>query len=459
MRFQPHGYQQHAIDQILGQNEKGLFLDMGLGKTAVTLTAIADLLDRFEVRRVLVVAPLRVARMVWTDEAAKWDHLSWLKLVRVLGDVKQRLAALGKKADIYLINRENIPWLVSLYKPHYERWPFDMVVLDELSSFKNPTGVRVKALRRVRPYVKRIVGLTGTPTPKGYIDLWAQVFLLDQGVRLGTKFTGFRERYFEPDKRNREVVWSWKPREGATDYIDNRISDLCFAMSGADWLQLPERIDNVVFSDMPPEAWKAYTKMEEQLTTQVQQQDITAGSFAVAMNKLLQMANGAVYDEESAVFCLHNYKIEALLELIEASDGHPVLVFYSFRHDIDRVLEALQKARIRAELIENGAGVEGQIKRWNKGEIPVLLAHPASAGHGLNLQAGGNTIIWFGLPWSLELYQQANARLYRQGQQEKVIIHHLLARGTVEENVLQALRDKEATQAGLLEAVKARLGG
>ena len=456
MKFEPHGYQTHAINEILTKQETGLFLAMGLGKTCITLTALAEMLDTFQIRRVLVVAPLRVARMVWTDEAAKWDHLSWLRISRVLGDGKQRLNALRKRADIYVINRENIPWLVSLYKDNYKAWPFDTVVLDELSSFKAPTGVRVRALRRVRPYTQRVVGLTGTPTPKGFLDLWAQVFLLDKGERLGTKFTGYRERYFEPDKRNREVVWSWKPREGAIEHIQNKIKDLCFSMSAEDWIKIPERIDNVVFADMPAQAWAKYTAMEEDLTFQMQQQDITAGSFAIAINKLLQIANGAVYDEESAAFEVHNGKIDALMELIEASDGHPVLVFYSFRHDIPRIMEALKKAHIKAETIEAGAGIEGQIKRWNQGEIPVLLAHPASAGHGLNLQAGGNTIIWFGLPWSLELYQQANARLYRQGQKEKVIIHHLLIKGTVEEQVLQVLQDKGATQAGLLNAVKAR---
>jgi len=404
-----------------------------------------------------VVAPLRVARMVWTDEAKKWDHLSWLRMQRVLGDGKQRLAALARRADVYLINRELVPWLVSLYKPNYQRWPFDMVVLDELSSFKNPTGVRFRALRKIMPYTKRVVGLTGTPTPKSYLDLWAEVGLLDNGERLGTKYTGFRERYFEPDKRNREVVWSWKAREGAVERINEKIKDLCFSMSGEDWLKLPERIDNTVFCEMPAEAWAAYTKMEVQLIAEVQEKDITAGSIATAMNKLLQMANGAVYDENSDVFTLHEYKIDALLELIEAADGHPVLVFYSFRHDIPRILKALKTAHFKAEVIESGSGIEEQIARWNKGEIPVLLAHPASAGHGLNLQAGGSVIIWFGLPWSLELYQQANARLYRQGQKDAVIIHHLLARGTVEENVLQVLLEKEATQTGLLEAVKARL--
>jgi SNF2 family DNA or RNA helicase len=441
MIFNPHPYQQHALAQVLEHTEVGLFLDMGLGKTAVTLTAIAELLDRFEVRRVLVVAPLRVAQTVWSDEIAKWDHLRGLRLVKVLGTPEQRRQALR-------INRENICWLELEYtkKP----WPFDMVVLDEISSFKCPTGQRFKALRRLRPGFKRVVGLTGTPTPKGLLDLWAQVYLLDQGQRLGKRYTGYRDNYFEPDKRNRTQIWSWRPQDGAEAKIQARIRDLCISMSADDWLQMPDRIDNVVYTQLPNEARNSYDRLEAEMTTWIKDRRLTVGTAAVGMGKLLQMCNGAVYAEDGSVLQVHDRKIDALQELVEASDGHPVLIFYSYRHDIPRIQKATG-----ATLLEHPE----QVAEWNAGKIPVLLSHPASAGHGLNLQAGGHTIIWYGLPWALELYQQANARLYRQGQEHSVIIHHLIAKDTVEETVLQALQDKRATQDRLLEAVKARLVG
>lgn len=445
MKFNPYPYQRRAIQHILDNPAAGLFLDMGLGKTVITLTAVVELLhDRFEVEKVLVVAPLRVADSVWTAEAEKWDHLQHLKISKVLGDRKKRMSALQEKADIYVINRENIPWLVQYYG---RRWPFDMVVIDELSSFKSPSAKRFRALRRVRPLIRRIVGLTGTPAPNGLIDLWAQIFLLDQGKRLGPTVTGYRERFFRPGKRNGHIVYEWKVID--PEEIYRRIDDIVISMRASDWLELPERVDRVVRVPLPEEARKKYKQLERDLILRFSDGDIVAANGAVLINKLLQLSQGAAYDENGNVQFIHDAKLDALEDVIEVSAGKPVLAFYIYQHDRDRILKRFSQARVLKSARE--------VNEWNAGKIPLLLAHPASAGHGLNLQAGGNIIAWFGLPHSLELYEQANARLHRQGQKEKVIIHHLVAADTFDEAVMEALQRKAMTQTDLMEAVKARV--
>lgn len=447
MIYNPHPYQRYATNKILEQDAVGLFLDMGLGKTVSTLTAVDQLLyDYFDVEKVLVIAPLRVAQKTWPDEIRKWDHLKHLRISRVLGNEKQRLAALQVKADIWIINRENVEWLVDLYG---KNWPFDMVVIDELSSFKSSKAKRFRALRKVRPMIKRIVGLTGTPAPNGLIDLWPQVYLLDQGERLGKTVTGYRSRYFDPGKRNRTVIFSWDPKPGAEEAIYSKLEDLCVSMSAEDWLQMPERIDREVMVQIPEAVRAQYDQLERDLLLPVAGGDITADTMAILSNKLLQMANGAVYDENGATREIHQAKIEALDDILEAANGQPVLVFYNYQHDRDRLLKHIPAARV--------LDTEDDIEKWNQGKIPVMLAHPASAGHGLNLQAGGNIIVWFGLTWSLELYQQANARLYRQGQDKSVIIHHLVAEETIDGDVMAALAGKDVSQKALLEAVKARI--
>lgn len=447
MIYNPHQYQGYATNKILEQDAVGLFLDMGLGKTVSTLTAVDQLLyDYFDVEKVLVIAPLRVAQKTWPDEIKKWDHLKHLRISRVLGTEKQRLAALQAKADIWVINRENVEWLVELYG---KNWPFDMVVIDELSSFKSSKAKRFRALRKVRPCIKRIVGLTGTPAPNGLIDLWPQVYLLDQGERLGKTVTGYRNRYFEPGKRNRTVIFTWDPKPGAEEAIYSKLEDLCVSMAAEDWLQMPERIDREVMVQIPEAARVQYDRLERDLLLPFAGGDITADTMAILSNKLLQMANGAVYDENGSTREIHQAKIEALDDILEAANGQPVLVFYNYQHDRDRILKHTPTARV--------LDTEDDIEKWNQRKIPVMLAHPASAGHGLNLQAGGNIIVWFGLTWSLELYQQANARLYRQGQDKSVIIHHLVAEETIDEDVMKALAGKDVSQKALLEAVKARI--
>ncbi|MFA5385648.1 MAG: DEAD/DEAH box helicase [Eubacteriales bacterium] len=449
MIFRPHRYQSYAIQKILEQAAVGLLMGMGLGKTACALTAAAELLhNMFDVVKVLVIAPLRVAEDTWSREAEKWDHLRYLKISKVLGSEKERLAALNSRADIYIINRENTEWLVEHYG---KNWPFDMVIVDELSSFKSPRARRFRALRKVRPLISRIVGLTGTPAPNGLIDLWAQIYLLDLGERLGKTVTGYRERYFDPDKRNRTTVFTWAPKPGADEAIHKKISDICVSMNAGDWLEMPERIDNVIRVKLPLKIQEQYGRLERDLLLPFAGGDVVANTAAVLANKLLQMANGAVYDENKGVREFHRAKLEALDEIIEAAGGKPVLVFYAYRHDLDRLKTHLKRHN-PGELL-----TAADIYDWNTGTVPVMLAHPASAGHGLNLQAGGHIIVWFGLTWSLELYQQANARLYRQGQQESVIVHHLVAEGTVDENVMAVLTGKATGQNALLEAVKARI--
>ena len=408
MKYLPHSYQEKAINEILSKPKIGLFLDMGLGKTVITLTAINDLMfNSFEVSTVLVIAPKRVAEDTWSRETEKWDHLQHMKISKVLGSEKQRLEALRVKADIYVINRENVKWLIDYHRDQRE-WPFDMIVIDELSSFKSNKSQRFKALKIVMPLVKRVVGLTGTPTPNGYMDLWPQMYLLDRGERLGKTITGYRERYFTPGRRNGYTVFTWDMKDGAEKAIHEKIKDICISMEAKDYLDLPERINNNVYVKMDSKAKQLYEKLEKDLILQVEGEDITALTAATLTNKLLQMANGAVYDTVGNSIHIHDGKLEALEEIVEFND-EPILVFYNFKHDFERLKDYFEKLEPRT--LESSK----DIKDWNDGKIKLLLAHPASVGHGLNIQAGGHIIVWFGLTWSLELYLQANARLDRQG--------------------------------------------
>ena len=446
MRYVPHEYQEYAKEFIVSRKVSALFLDCGLGKTVITLTAIWELLlDYFEIRRVLVIAPLRISRDTWRGELEKWDHLSGIEMSLVLGSEKERRTALNRRANVYVINRENVEWLVENY-----RWDFDMVVIDELSSFKSHKAKRFKALKKVRPMVKRIIGLTGTPAPNGLIDLWAEIGILDMGQRLGRFIGGYRERFFVPDKRSREMVFSYKPREGAEEMIYVLISDICISMKAADYLEMPECIYNRVEVAMNEKEMKLYGQLEKDMLLPFADGDIDAVNAAALSGKLMQMANGAVYDENGNVKHIHDRKLEALEDLVEAANGKSVLIAYWYQHDLDRI-----KKRTGAVALDTAEDMQ----RWNKGEIPVAIIHPASAGHGLNLQAGGSTLVWFGLTWSLELYQQTNARLWRQGQKETVVIHHLIAKDTLDEKVMAALEKKDCGQSALVEAVKARIGG
>lgn len=449
MKFSPWNYQQYAINHILDHNASGLFLDMGMGKTVSSLTAIDNLLFLGDTCKILVIAPKRVAEDTWSTEIEKWDHLKNLRISTILGTPKQRIEAVERDADIYVTNRENVVWLVDNY---FKSWKWDTCIIDELSSFKSSKAKRFRALKKVRPYFKRIIGLTGTPAPNSLIDLWPQVYLLDGGERLGKTITGYRERYFTPGDRNQFVVFNYNLKDGAEDAIHNKISDICISMKAKDYLDLPERIDNKIYIDLPKKVKDQYRELEKDLIIQLDSEDITATNSAVLTGKLLQMCNGAVYSENKEIVEVHDEKLNTLMDIIEAANGKPVLVFYSFKHDLIRIQEFLKKNKLKGQELD---GPE-DIKKWNNGEIPILLLHPASAGHGLNLQYGGNIIVWFGLTWSLELYLQANARLDRQGQKETVIIHHIIARNTVDEDVMKALTNKEVNQNVLLEAVKAR---
>lgn len=447
MKYKPHNYQQFATDFILNQSICCLMLDMGLGKTVITLTALWQLaLDSFDVSRVLVIAPKRVAEDTWPKELAKWEHLTGLTSSLVLGSAAERKAALQKKAFLYIINRENVAWLV---KNHY--WDFDMVVIDELSSFKSNKAERFKAMKKVRPMVTRIVGLTGTPAPNTLLDLWSQMYLMDMGQRLGRFIGGFRDRFFLPDKRNREIIYSYKPREGAEDAIYALISDICISMKAADYLDMPERIDNRIEVSMSPKERKLYDDFQKDMVLSIGDEELDAANAASLSNKLLQMANGAVYGEDKKVIPIHDRKLDALEDLVEAANGKPLLVAYWYKHDLQRI-----KARFKnARCIDTAKDIDD----WNAGKIPLALIHPASAGHGLNLQDGGCTIVWFGLTWSLELYQQLNARLWRQGQKHTVVIHHIITKGTHDEDVMRALENKDTRQSALIEAVRERIGG
>ncbi|MCR4442161.1 MAG: DEAD/DEAH box helicase [Peptococcaceae bacterium] len=451
MKFIPHAYQRYCINRLLTDEALGLFLDMGLGKTVITLTAINDLkYNRFVVSKVLVIAPKKVAEATWSRESKKWDHLHLLRVVAVLGPQTKRIKALNTPADIYVINRENIPWLVEYYR---NAWPFDMVVVDESSSFKNHQAKRFKALTWVRKFINQFVILTGTPAPNGLIDLWAQVYLLDEGQRLGKKITHYRERYFEPDKRDRDHVFSYMPKPGAAEVIQQKISDICVSMKAEDYLELPDCITVDVPVMLDQKAQVAYDKLEREMLLEVDESTIDAGSAAVLTNKLLQLCNGAVYDENRQMVEIHKCKIEAFMELIEGLNGQPALVFYNFQHDLVRIKKALAGSGLRIRELKGPQDEDD----WNNRKIDILLAHPASSAYGLNLQKGGNHVIWFGLNWSLELYQQANKRLHRQGQVEKVIIHHLVVSGGVDEDVIAALADKGSTQDKLMNALRVRI--
>ena len=447
MQYKPHDYQKYAINYIKSHPVSAVLLDMGLGKTSIALTAINDLLyDCFEVQKVLVVAPLRVARSTWPAEIEKWDHLKEIKYNVAIGTEMQRKKALMKKAQVYIINRENVEWLVLRSGIPFD---FDMVVIDELSSFKSYQAKRFKSLMKVRPKVKRIVGLTGTPSANGLMDLWAEFRLLDLGQRLGRFIGNFRDVYFVPDKRNQQMVFSYKPKPGAEKAIYRQIADITISMKNTDYLKMPELVMNEISVRLSEDEWRHYQAMKENMVLSFDGKDIDAVNAAALSGKLLQMANGAIYDESGLVVQIHNRKLDALEDIIEAANGKPVLIAYWFKHDLKRILE-----RFPSEQLDS----EESIRRWNEGKIPVALIHPASAGHGLNLQAGGCAIVWFSLTWSLELYQQTNARLWRQGQKETVVVHHIIAKNTIDENVMAALAKKDTGQAALLRAVKAKLG-
>jgi len=446
MKYEAREYQKFATDFILSHPIAGIFLDMGLGKSVVTLTAIDELMfDRFEIHKVLVIAPLRVARDTWPDELQKWDHLSRIRWSVAIGTEKQRLEALTRNADLYLINRENVSWLVNDSGLPFD---YDMVVVDELSSFKSPKAARFRALRKARPSVRRIIGLTGTPSSNGLMDLWAEIGVLDMGERLGRYIGRYRETYFVPDKRNAQIVFSYKPREGAEEMIYEKISDITISMRCEDYIQMPERIDNMVYVRLSDEEMALYRKLRQELILELPDGEIDAKDAKTVTGKLLQIANGAVYNEAGGYSHVHDRKLDALEDLIEAANGKPVMVAYCYRHDLERILKRFPQARLVRE--------SNDIRDWNAGQIPVAVIHPESAGYGLNLQHGGSTLVWFGLPWKLEAYQQTNFRLYRSGQRDRsVVIHHILAKGTLDEKVMRTLHEKNATQSALLDAVRA----
>ena len=446
-REQMHEYQKYCVDFILNHKTSATFLDCGLGKTVTALTAINDLIhDSFEVNKVLVICPLRVA-YVWQTEINKWGHLKHLSFSVVLGTAKERCLALAKSAEIYIINRENLDWLIT--KSGYD-FEFDMVVIDELSSFKNYKSKRFTSLMQVRHKIDRIVGLTGTPSSNGLMDLFAEFKVLDMGERLEYYISRYRDKYFLPDKRNGLQIYSWKPRENAEQEIYDKISDITISMKSVDFLDMPELVINEVPVSLGTAEKQKYDKFKADLILQLKDADIDAPNAAVLSNKLLQMANGAIYDEFNVSHYIHDQKLDALEDLIEGANGKPILIAYWFQHDRERI-----KERFKVRQIKTATDIE----EWNKGNIPIAVIHPASAGHGLNLQAGGSTLVWFGLTWSLELYQQTNARLWRQGQNDTVVIHHIIAKDTIDEDVMLALKLKDRTQASLIDAVKARLEG
>lgn len=447
MNFSPHNYQAYAIDYIKTHPIAAVLLDMGLGKTVISLTAIADLLfDSFEAHRILVVAPLRVARDTWPAEIAKWEHLQHLTYAVCVGTPKERRAALLTGADITIINRENLGWLIDSSGFIFD---YDMVVIDELSSFKNHKSKRFQSLMKVRPKVKRIIGLTGTPSSNGLMDLWAEFKLLDFGERLGRFITHYRNNYFIPDKRNGEIIYSYKPMPYAEDAIYRRISDITISMKSTDHLQMPELITSQYEVQLSEEEEKRYEELKADFILELPEGEITAANAASLTGKLSQLANGAIYDDDGNIIEFHDRKLDALEDLIEAANGKPLLVAYWFKHDLQRIKKRFDVREIKSSK---------DITDWNNGDIPVAVIHPASAGHGLNLQAGGSTLIWFGLTWSLELYQQTNARLWRQGQTSgTVVIDHIITKGTIDERILKALSLKEVTQNALIDAVKANL--
>lgn len=451
MKYDPHEYQKYSARFIVDNPVSAIFLSCGLGKTVITLTAIEELMhDSFEVRKVLIIAPLRVGLGTWPQEIEKWDHLKRLTYSVAIGSEMERRTALMAKADIYIINRENVEWLVKNCA-----FDFDMVVIDELSSFKSGQTKRFKSLLKVRPKIKRIVGLTGTPSSNGLMDLWAEYRLLDMGKRLGRYIGQYRRDFFVPDKRNQQIIFSYKPVVGAEACIYRLISDITISMKSVDYLKMPECVMNEVGVSMNEDEEAKYETLRKEMVLSLDGTDIDAINAAALSNKLLQMANGAVYGEDKKTVTIHGRKLDALEDLIEGANGKPVLIAYWFKHDLERISERLNARHIIFAKIDGNES----IRKWNDGEILVALIHPASAGHGLNLQAGGSTLIWFGLTWSLELYQQTNARLWRQGQKQTVVIHHIISKGTIDENVMKALEKKDKTQSALIDAVKANLGG
>ena len=452
MEYDPHDYQRYAISYIEEHPIAAVLLDMGLGKTSITLTALNDLLfDSFDVHKILVVAPFRVARNTWSAEIGKWNHLVDLKYSVAVGTEKERIAALSRQADIYIINRENIPWLIEKSGMDFD---YDMIVIDELSSFKNWQAKRFKALMRVRPGVKRIVGLTGTPSSNGLMDLFAEFKLLDMGKRLGRFISKYRDNYFRPDQMNGPIVYSYKLRPGAEEAIYEKISDITISMKATDHLNMPELINSSYYVVLDEKEQLIYNSLKEEMVLQLPGGDVTAQNAASLSGKLLQLANGAIYKDSGEVQPVHNKKLDALEDIIEAMNGKPLLVAYWFKHDLQRIEQKLTEQKIPFERLDS----DSSINRWNKGQISVALIHPASAGHGLNLQSGGNTLVWFGMIWSLELYQQTVARLWRQGQQSgTVVVQHILTAGTIDERIMKVLLQKGNTQARLIDAVKAEV--
>lgn len=447
MKYNPHDYQRYAAEFIITHPISALLLDMGLGKTSITLTAINDLLfDSFEVHKVLVVAPLRVARDTWSAEIEKWEHLKNLRYSVVIGTAQERISALSTPADIYIINRENIQWLVEESGLPFD---FDMAVIDELSSFKNHQSKRFRAFMKSRPKLKRIVGLTGTPAGNGLMDLFAEFKLLDMGERLGRLIGQYRNTYFQPDKRNGMVIYSYKPLPNAERQIYDKISDITISMKAADHLKMPKLISAEYTVRISEKEKEKYDRLKKELILSTEDNEVTAANAASLSNKLSQMANGAVYSDDESVIQIHDRKLDALEDIIESMNGKPLLVAYWFKHDLERIRKRFEIREIKSS---------EDISDWNSGIIPVALIHPASAGHGLNLQNGGSTLVWFGLTWSLELYQQTNARLWRQGQTaDTVVIQHIIAKGTIDEQIMKALKTKDTTQAALITAVKAEV--
>lgn len=448
MRYVAHNYQNYAKDFILAHKVSALFLDCGLGKTITTLTAINELMyDSFEISKVLIIAPLRVAQSTWKEEIEKWDHLNLLRYSIAVGDEKERLKALKQNSDIYIINRENVDWLVTKSGIDFN---FNMLIIDELSSFKSHTSKRFKSLLKIRPYFERVVGLTGTPSSNGLMDLWAEFRVLDLGERLGRYITHYRNEYFLPDKRNGAVIFSYKPQPNAEERIYRRLADMTISMKSTEYLKMPELILNELEINLDEEDQIKYKKFKKEMVMTIQEKEIDAINAASLSNKLIQLANGSIYDEDKKFYEVHNKKLDKLEEIIESANGKPVLVAYWFKADKERIEKRFKVREIKTA---------DDIKQWNKGMIDLALIHPASAGHGLNLQSGGSTLVWFSLTWSLELYQQTNARLYRQGQKDTVVIHHLITKNTIDEDIMKSLKRKDKTQEALMKAVKARIGG
>lgn len=448
MRYVAHNYQNYAKDFILAHKVSALFLDCGLGKTITTLTAINELMyDSFEISKVLIIAPLRVAQSTWKDEIEKWDHLNLLRYSIAVGDEKERIRALKQNSDIYIINRENVDWLVTKSGIDFN---FDMLIIDELSSFKSHTSKRFKSLLKIRPYFERVVGLTGTPSSNGLMDLWAEFRVLDLGERLGRYITHYRNEYFLPDKRNGAVIFSYKPQPKAEERIYRRLADITISMKSTEYLKMPELILNDLEINLGEEDQIKYKKFKKEMVMTIQEKEIDAINAASLSNKLIQLANGSIYDEDKKFYEVHNKKLDKLEEIIESANGKPVLVAYWFKADKERIEKRFKVREIKTA---------DDIKQWNKGMIDLALIHPASAGHGLNLQSGGSTLVWFSLTWSLELYQQTNARLYRQGQKDTVVIHHLITKNTIDEDIMKSIKRKDKTQEALMKAVKARIGG